>query len=79
MYLKLDKDILKRIQGITLTEYTKEGSFLPVESVTDIIADLILEIDRLEEKIEDIEQDRDDNYKPISYAEQVGYNERDFC
>lgn len=78
MYLKLDKDILKRIQGITLTEYTKEGSFLPVESVTDIIADLILEIDRLEEKIEDIEQDREDNYKPISYAEQVGYNERDF-
>ena len=77
-YIKIEDEMLKRIQGITLTDYGEKLGYVPAESATDIIADLILEIDRLEEKIEDIEQDRDDNYKPISYAEQVGYNERDF-
>ncbi len=78
MYLKLEEEMLKRIQNITGTDYEAEGNFLTIDSVGEIIADLLLAVDRLEEEIEDIEQDRDDNYKPISYAEQVGYNERDF-
>ncbi len=78
MYLKLEDEMLKRIQSITLTDYEAKLGYVPAENVTEMIADLILEIGCLEERIKDIEQDRDDNYKPISYAEQVGYNERDF-
>ena len=40
--------------------------------------DLLHELDVLQEKYEDLEKDLEDNYKPISYAEQIGYNERDF-
>ena len=40
--------------------------------------DMFCEIDSLEEKIEDMEQDIRDNYKPISPYEMYGVNERDF-
>lgn len=78
MYLKLPDEMLKRIQKITLTDYEAKLGYVPAESVTEIIADLLLEIDRLEEKYKDFEQEVEDNYKPISYAEQVGYNEKEF-
>ena len=43
-----------------------------------IIEDLTVEINRLEETIEDIETDKRDNYRPISQAEQIGINDKDF-
>lgn len=78
MFLKLDEEMLKRIQSITATDYEAEGNFLTIDSVGEIISDLLLAVDRLEEEYEDYKQYVEDNYKPISYAEQVGYNERDF-
>ena len=78
MYLKIDEELYQRIQRITGTDYEVKGGLVPSENVTEIIADLLLEIDRLEDKYKDFEQEVEDNYKPISYAEQVGYNERDF-
>ena len=78
MYLKLEDETLKRIQSITLTDYEAKLGYVPAESVTEIIADLLLEIDRLEEKYKDFEKEVEENYEPISYAKQVGYNERDF-
>lgn len=80
-YCKLhekEKETIKRVSEITYTDYEMEGKFIPVENLIAAIEDLLLEIGRLEEKIEDMERDIEENYKPISYAEQIDYRERDF-
>ena len=78
MYIKLDEELYERIKELTCTDYDAESSFIPSESIEPMLRDLLIEIDRLEEEKKDREQEIEDNYKPISYAEQVGYNERDF-
>ena len=78
-------ETLKRASEITLTDYNIrwfdaeniEG-YIDGEDLLSIIDDLIYEVDRLEEQIEDIKEDIRDNYKPISYAEQVGVRDSDF-
>ena len=78
-------ETLKRASEITLTDYNIrwfdaeniEG-YIDGEDLLSIIDDLIYEVDRLEEQIEDIKEDIRDNYKPISYAEQVGVSDSDF-
>ena len=72
-----DKELIEKISKITLTNY-ETGSFIKIETWKEIIYDLLDEIYNLQEKIEDIEQDIESNYKPIPYEEQIGYNERDF-
>lgn len=78
MYLKIDEEILKKIQDITMTNYEAEGCYLPADSINDIIEDLLLEIDRQEERYEDLERNLEDNYRPISAAELYGVSDRDF-
>lgn len=45
---------------------------------TDIKGKDYAEVNHLEEKIEDIEQDIQDNYRPIPVAEQVDISDGDF-
>lgn len=80
MYVKMDEEKLKQIQEITCTDYEAKLGYLPVESLNDIIDDLILEVHRLEEKIEDMQQDIENNYelKNINPYEEYGISERDF-
>lgn len=78
MYLKIDEEKMKEIQEITQTDYELLGEFLPVDSVDNIIDDLLCEIHHLQEKIQDMEQNIEDNFRPISLKEQINYNERDF-
>ena len=78
MYLKIDEEVMKKLQDITNTDYEAEGILLPVENINNIIEDLMYEIDYLQEKINDMEQDLEDNYRPISLREQVGISDRDF-
>lgn len=51
---------------------------ITIEEIFTVIDELNSEIDHLKEQHEDFEEDVRDNYKPVSYAEQIGYNERDF-
>lgn len=81
MYYKLDSEdleLMEKVAKLTGMDYELLGDFIPVDSLLHSIEDLMNEIGKLEEKIEDLEQDIENNYKPISYAEQVGYSERDF-
>ena len=81
MYYKLNDDELERmfkLSKITMTDYELIGNFAPVENLMAAIEDLLIELDKAEERIEQIERDRDENYKPISYEEEIGYRERDF-
>lgn len=81
MYYKLDNDELEKINRVSkmsLGDYELKDNLIPIEKMMAAIEDLLVEIDRLEEEKKDREQEIEDNYKPISYAEQIGYNERDF-
>ena len=78
-YKRLDeyeRDLIKRVQKRTITDYEVKGEFVPVDSFTSMLEDLLMEIDRLEEEKEDIERDREDNYRRIPVEEQIGWSER---
>lgn len=81
MFYKLNDDELKKINEAsekTYSDYELVGDFIPVENLMAAIEDLLVEVGRLEEKYKDLEQNLEDNYKPISYSEQVGYREEDY-
>lgn len=69
MFLKIDDDLYKKIKEYTMVDYERIGEDLPSNSIIPIFEDLIYEIEKLKELIEDIEQDRNDNYKPITKDE----------
>lgn len=74
-------EILEKAGKITMSNYLEEVNWTDAENVKgfidsdellDIIEDLICEIHRLEEKIEDREQDIRDNYRQITPSEMYG-------
>lgn len=72
MYYKLsddEKEIIKKVQKRTITEYDIQNDFINVENIMYMVEDLLNEISRLEEEKEEIIQERDDNYRPLSYEE----------
>lgn len=72
MYLELKQDLIDKIEEITCTDYERKGDYIPAENIENMIKDLLYEIDRLNEKIEDMENDIRDNYRPISNEEMYG-------
>lgn len=82
MYYKLnDKELelINKLSNITSTNYELEGDMFPMDSFICLLEDLKWYIDYQEEQLEDIKRDIEDNYRPISYEEQIGYNSKDFC
>lgn len=72
MYYKLsddEKEIIKKVQERTITEYDIQNDFINVEHIMYIVEDLLNEIDRLEEEREEEIQDKNDNYRRLSYEE----------
>jgi len=78
MYIKLNEDLYNKIKNITFTDYEALGDFIPSESIEPMLEDLLLEIDRLQEKYEDLERDLQDNYRAITPAEMYGVSDKDF-
>ena len=64
--MKLTEELEKKVYEITNTDYSDQ---LQDYEIIDLIEELVNEIDKLEQEKKDIEQDRDDNYKPLSYKE----------
>ena len=76
MYYKLsddEKEIIKKVQKRTITEYDIQNGFINVEHIMYMVEDLLNEIDRLEEELEEEIQDKNDNYRRLSYSE-MGWN-----
>ena len=69
---------IKRVSDITGGDYELNENLIPVENLMAAIEDLLVEVGRLEERYNDLEEQLRENYKPISYAEQVGYRVEDF-
>ncbi len=81
----IEKELYDKASDITMTDYVEiiynpgsKFAHISEFAAQSIIADLIHEIDILNEKIEDLEQDIENNYKPITKEEETGINYRDF-
>lgn len=75
MYIKLDNydfEKVKKASDITCTDYNIVGNMIPAENLISVIVDLLDEIDRLEEKYEDLENDLESNYRPLNNREIYG-------
>lgn len=80
----INKDLVDRVQKITFDEYEEiynEGSkyiYVSEYSVQCMIESLLIEIDTLQEKYDDLEQDLKDNYRPLPRSEYTGdsYDDR---
>ena len=73
------------MQYIEKSENQVESLEKENEQLRDMKWNFELKVEELEFKIQDLEQekadiiqDRDDNWRPISVAEQIGMSERDF-
>ena len=64
--MKLTEELEKKVYEITNTDYSDQ---LQDYEIIDLIEELVNKINDLEKEKKDIEQDRDDNYKPLSYKE----------
>ena len=78
-------DIFKRVSDLTLTDYEIKwfnseeiNGYIPAENLLSMIEDLLCEIDSLEEKYKDFEKYVEDNYRHLTYEEQIDYNPADF-
>ena len=72
----IEKELYDKVCEITMTGYEEiidnpGAKYIYASGYTmiSIIEDLMYEIDRLQEKYEDLEQDLEDNYKPITKEE----------
>lgn len=79
-YLLDEKElkIFKEIEEKKITNYEIENNLLPLENVMGIVEDLLSEINSLGEKLEDLENDVRENYRPIPVSEQHGISDEDF-
>lgn len=65
MYYKLNESELKKVQEAsseTMTDYELEGNMIPVENMMAVIEDLLVELHKRDEKIEDLEDDINNYY-----------------
>lgn len=74
--MKIKKDLYDRVSNLTWTDYEGiekgEKVYVEEEVIESMLLDLIVEIDRLKEKYEDLENDVEENYKRIPVKDQIG-------
>lgn len=71
------EEVLIKVTGYEKYFIDKKELYTIVE-VLNRLEDLYLDNEVLEEELEDLKRDIEDNYKPISPAEQAGIDYRDF-
>lgn len=74
----IDKELYNKVSDITGTDYhpievlgtmCDDKFYIERDSIVCMLGDLLYEVDYRQEQIEDLEQDIQDNYKPITKEE----------
>ena len=68
-YIELDEKIIKEIEEVTFEKFHKIGNLIPLEEIEGTIENLLCEIDRLKEKLEDEIEQRENYYRPLTQRE----------
>ena len=71
---------MKKISNITYTDYFTKANNISAEAMKIALFDLLIEYEKIEEKIQDLKDDREENYTPksINYYIDLGLRESDF-
>lgn len=70
MYLKLENpELIKEVNKETGTTYEMKGEFLDYKNIEPMIEDLLNEISRLKEELEDEVEQRENYYRPLTQRE----------
>ena len=75
MYIELKEELIKEIERIKMEKLEKKGDLILAEDIEEIIEDLICEIHRLNEKVEDEIEQRENYWKPKTEYENLGKKE----
>lgn len=64
-YLLDDKELetIEEVSNITMTDYEITGKFIPVENMMSAIEELLVELHRKEEEIEDLKKEEERYYE----------------
>lgn len=68
-YIELDEEILKSVERETGVTCKKIGNLISLEDVEPLFEDLLYEIDRLKEQLEDEKEQRENYYRPLTQRE----------
>lgn len=71
------EQVLVNIKDDYCAKFFKKD-LVSIDEILNKLYELDNEIDSLKEELEDLKDDVRDNYRPVSYAEQVGYSQKDF-
>lgn len=78
-------DIINKAQQLTFTEYDIKWfnkdlfeGYIEGDELISIIENLICEIEKLDEQIDEINQNIQDNYQPLHVSQQVEISDDDF-
>lgn len=79
-YVKFDKELIDEVEEITDVDYERKEDVLLADNVISIIKDLIYEIHKRDEMINDIKEEIEEKYelRQIDPYEEYGISERDF-
>lgn len=69
VWVDIDEDILKKVEEATVTDYEAVGGKVTVESLKGMVEDLLIELESKDDKIKDIIEDRESNYRSLTNAE----------
>ena len=68
-YIELDEKIIKEVEEVTFEKFHKIDNLIPLEEIEGTIEDLLCEIDRLKEQLEDEIEQRENYYRPLTQRE----------
>ena len=68
-YIELDEKIIKEVEEDTFEKFHKIGNLIPLEEIEGTIENLLCEIDRLKEQLEDEIEQRENYYRPLTQRE----------
>lgn len=74
VYYKLTEDeraLMNKVVEATCGDYEINELYIPIENLMCAIEDLFFEYDHVKEELEDTIRDREDNWRPIPYEEQI--------
>lgn len=71
-YLKLDDEMINKIEKETITDYERKGNFIPIENIKPMLEDLLIIIDELKERNEEEKEKYEPDYDEIGKDIRMG-------
>ena len=75
---EVELETMRLVEKIIGTDYELEEACIPCEYLINAIEELLTEIESLNDKLKELENDINENYRPLTYKDLIGYKEKDF-